>query len=176
MRGDLENFLVPLAPLAGATATVLGTDPGGSPNLRLDLRPLPGQSLTAIPGGTFDQLNTWRLENIPAGEYALRFTGLPPDRYVKTVRVGGIEASTVAIGTGSRVSIEVEVAEPAASIEGITVDRTGKPTPAAQVLVWRAGISQPRMVLADGLGEWRLTGLSPGDYRILAVDAVLFLA
>ena len=172
VRGDLENFVVPLAPLAGATAMVFWPESGGSPNLRLDLRPLPGQSLTSIPGGTFDHLNSGRLENIPAGEYALRFTGLPPDRYVKSVRIGGIEASTVAIGTGSRVSIEVEVAEPAASIEGITVDRTGKPTPAAQVLVWRAGISQPRMVLADGLGEWRLTGLSPGDYRLLAVESL----
>ena len=172
MRGDLEDFLVPLAPLAGATAMVFWPESGGSPNLRLDLRPLPGQSLTSIPGGTFDRLNSSRLENIPAGEYALRFTGLPPDRYAKSVRVGGIEASTVAIGTGSRVSIEVEVAEPAASIEGIAVDRTGKPTPAAQVLVWRAGHSQPRMVLADGLGEWRLTGLSPGDYRLLAVESL----
>ena len=172
VRGDLENFLIPLAPLAGATATVFWPESGASPNLRLDLRPLPGQSLTSIPGGTFDRLNTSHLENIPAGEYALRLTGLPPDRYVKTIRVGGIEASSATIGTGSRVSIEVEVAEPAGSLEGLTVDRLGQRTPASQVLVWREGSSQPRIVLSDGLGEWRLTGLSPGEYRLLAVESL----
>ena len=172
VRGDLENFIVPLAPLAGVSGTVIWPESGPSPNLRLDLRPLPGQSFASNPGGSFDRLNSTRIENIPAGEYAIRLTGLPPNRYAKSIRVGGIEGLTAVIGTGSRVSIEVEIAEPAASIEGVTVDRLGQRTPASQVLIWKAGNSHPRAVLSDGLGEWRLTGLSPGDYRVLAVESL----
>jgi hypothetical protein len=172
VRGDLDNFVVPLAPLAGVQATVIWPESGPSKNLRIDLRPLPGQSLQSGPFGIFDLQNSARLENVAAGEYALRLTGLPEDRYVKAVRVGGLEAESATIGTGSRVSIQVEVAEPAASLEGIAVDRQGKRTPAAQVLVWKAGSGQPRIVLADGAGEWRLTGLSPGDYRLLAVESL----
>lgn len=48
----------------------------------------------------------------------------------------------------------------------------GKATAAVQVLIWRAGSPQARIVLADGHGEWRLTGLAPGDYRILAVETL----
>jgi len=172
VRGDLDNFVVPLAPLAGAQATVTWPESGPSGNFRLDLRPLLGQSLKSSPFGTFDRLNTALIDNIAAGEYALRFSGLPDDRYVKSVRVGGIEAQTATIGTGARVSIEVEIAEPAGSFEGITVDRLGKRTPASQVLIWRAGSGAPRMILSDGQGEWRLTGLSPGDYRLLAVESL----
>ena len=170
VKGDLDNFVVPLAPLAGMQASVVWPESGPSPNLRLDLRPLVGQSLTASPFGVFDRLNTSRIEEIAAGEYALRLTGLPADRYVKRLRVGGVEAQNAIIGTGSRVSVEIEVAEPAASLEGIAVDRLGKATPAAQVLIWRAGTGQARLVLADGHGEWRLGGLPPGDYRLLAVE------
>ena len=50
------------------------------------------------------------------------------------------------------------------------MDRLGKATPAAQVLIWRAGTGQARLVLADGHGEWRLGGLPPGDYRLLAIE------
>jgi hypothetical protein len=170
VRGDLDNFVVPLAPLAGAQATVKWPESGPSTNLRIDLRPLPGQSLASSPFGTFDRLNTARVENIAAGEYVVQISGLPEERYVKALRVGGQEARTATIGTGSRVSIEVEVGEPAASIEGITVDRLGKRTPAAQVLVWKAGVARPLVVLSDGAGDWRLAGLSPGDYRLLAVE------
>ncbi len=170
VRGDLENFVVPLTPLAGLQATVMWPESGPSPNLRIDLRPLPGQSLTTGASGTFDQLNSSMLENIAAGEYALRFSGLPTERYIKAVRVGGIDGQSVMVGTGSRVSIEVEVAEPAASLEGVAVDRFGKRMAATQVLIWKAGSGTARTVLADGAGEWRLGGLGPGDYRLLAVE------
>jgi len=177
VRGDLDNFVVTLARQAGLDGRVVWPETGSAPKLRVDLRALPGQSLTASPFGTFDSLNTLRIEGIPAGEYALRISGLAGDRYVKRLRVGGMDflpgqPQTVTIGTGSRMSLDLEVAEPAASLEGIAVDRLGKATAAVQVLIWRAGSPQARIVLADGHGEWRLTGLAPGDYRILAVETL----
>ncbi len=172
VRGDQENFVVPLAPLAGAQAMVIWPESGPSPNLKVELRPLSGQSIQANPFGTFDRLNTARIDDIAGGEYAVRVSGLPPDRYVKSLRVGGVESANAVVGTGARVVIEVVVAEPSAAIEGITVDRLGKRTSASVVLVWRAGTTQPRIVLSDGRGEWRLGGLSPGDYRLLAVETL----
>ncbi len=172
VRGDLDNFVVPMARLGGVQVAVTWPESGSSPNLRLDLRPLPGQGLKSSPFAAVDHLSTAQAENVPAGEYALRFTGLPRDRYVKSVRVGGVEATTATVNPGSRAMIEVEVGEPAASIEGVTVDRLGKRMAATQVLVWKVGSTQPRMVLTDGKGDWRLTGLAPGDYRLLAVESL----
>lgn len=170
VRGDQENFVVPLAPLAGARGTVVWPESGASGSLRVELKPLPGQSLRTSPFGMADGLNRVQIDDVPGGEYAVRVSGLPPDRYVKSLRVGGVEAAQAVIGTGARVEIEVVVGEPAASIEGITVDRLGKRQAATVVLVWRAGTEQPRVVLADGQGEWRVGGLSPGDYRMLALE------
>ena len=172
VRGDLDNFVVPLAVLAGAQATVIWPESGPSANLRVDLRPVPGQSLSSGGAGMFDRLNSARIENIAGGEYEVRLSGLPEDRYVKSVRVGGIEGVSAMVGATSRVSIEVTVGEPAATLEGVTVDRMGKRTAATQVLVWKVGSGAARMVLSDGAGEWRLTGLGPGEYRLLAVESM----
>ncbi|MBY0503150.1 MAG: carboxypeptidase-like regulatory domain-containing protein [Bryobacteraceae bacterium] len=171
VKGELDNFVVTLAPQAGAQGMVTWPESGPSANLRVDLRPLPGQLLTSSPTGTYDRLNSLRIENIPAGEYSVRISGLPPSRYLKRITVGGVESGTALIEPGSRVTIDVEVAEPAASLEGIAVNRLGQPTAAAQVLIWRPGTA-PRLVLADGHGEWRLAGLPPGDYRALAVESL----
>jgi energy-coupling factor transporter ATP-binding protein EcfA2 len=129
-----------------------------------------GRPLVALVGNPNTGKSTLFNRLTGLRQHIANYPGITVEKKSGLLRAGGIETRTATIDTGGSVSVEVEVAEPAGSLEGIAVDRLGKPTPAAQVLIWRAGSGQARMVLADGLGEWRLAGLAPGDYRLLSVE------
>jgi hypothetical protein len=69
--------------------------------------------------------------------------------------------------------IKVTVADKAGQITG-SVMKEGKPVPGAPVFLWpmteagRRSLKGYRMVIADTEGKYRLEGLPPGDYRMLA--------
>lgn len=69
--------------------------------------------------------------------------------------------------------IRISVAEKAGELNGV-VTKEGKAAPGIPVLLWpvkeevRRMIGGPQQVLSDVAGNYRFTGLPPGEYRLLA--------
>ena len=60
---------------------------------------------------------------------------------------------------------------PTANLVGRVIDQTGGVVPAATVLVRHAAAGEAREVKSDENGEYTITNLAPGNYRITVEKA-----
>jgi hypothetical protein len=69
--------------------------------------------------------------------------------------------------------VRINVSEGAATLSGVVTDE-GKAAPGIPVFLWpvkddvRRMLGGPQQVLSDVVGQYRFTGLPPGEYRLLA--------
>jgi hypothetical protein len=134
------------------------------------------QSIATINQGD----GTFELRGL-AGAVRLVLTSAPEGWWMRSARVGGIDASretVVFTGDGdSRDDVTIVLADTAATIAGSVVDTLGQPAPDGWVVVfgtdreqWFPGSSQVRAVYSGDDGLFSVGSLPPGSYFVAAVD------
>ena len=113
---------------------------------------------------------------------AVRFVAmLPDDWYLKSMMIDGIDAADEPFTfDGARYdNVEVVIAGNAASVAGRARDDRRQPVETYSVVVfpidtrrWYAGSRYMKLTRSDGEGAFRVSGLPPGDYWIIAIDTI----
>jgi hypothetical protein len=120
------------------------------------------------------------LQNVGAGDYRVRVSGLPANTYVKSVQLGGEDVLRDGLHVHGPIAntLEIALSGAAGTIEGMVVDESRRPVVNATIaLVPLPGLRQTRIDLhrtaASGVdGRFRIVGLPPGEYRLFAWEDV----
>jgi len=138
-----------------------------------------GMAVTSNAGAEVKRDGSFGTLALP-GKYHLRFmhTGkLPPDYFMKAINLG--DKDVVDSGftvSGGAYSLNVVVSAAAAAVEGVVTDDKDKPAPDVQVIFIpeakrRGRYDLYQQVTTDSKGHFGLRGVTPGEYRMFAVDA-----
>ena len=122
---------------------------------------------------------SFTVDSIPPGNFRVLLQQMPPDGYMKSMRMG----STDVLNDGLRISsttdtlLEIVIGANAGRIEGSVVDARGAPlSNRTVVLVPDVRLRQRndlyRDVSSDITGSFQMQGLAPGDYKLFAWENV----
>ena len=106
------------------------------------------------------------------GEYLLR-TGAP-NAYLKAVMLGSDDITDTPREFKPQDRVTIVLTSRASTLEGTVTDAKGAPTDSGIIMFsedkagWRPNSSRTRRNASDGSGHFRITGLMPGRYYILA--------
>ena len=179
VTGDVENLSVPVGRGAEITGTVRlegGGQATPSP-VRLN-NPILFTSVDdpaeGPAGAEVKQDGTFRTIGMLPETYTVAVDGVPGDYYVKSIRFAGrdITHSNLDLTSGAGGVMEVLLSPTAAHVSGIVHDSTGNPAPGAKVQLWAPGKDTAEQTLADEKGAFEFAGLAPGEYRVIAWEAV----
>jgi len=97
------------------------------------------------------------------------------DWYTKSVFFAGRDVTDTGFSPAPGGSLQVFLSPNGATVEGVVVDKDGKPVPGAEVTtVPEEAHRQRRDLYQSGstnqLGHFRIRGISPGSYKLLAVE------
>ena len=108
------------------------------------------------------------------GDLLLRSSG--PNMFLKSVSVNGQEVTDTPREFKNGDQVTLVMITRASTIEGIVTDAAGKPVPEAAIVAfsedkasWRMNSTRTRRSGTDTTGKYRLSGLVPGRYHIVAV-------
>ena len=109
------------------------------------------------------------------GRYGVRAGRLPPDTYIKSVRLGGADVLDDVAVSGPVDALEIVLSTSAGQLEGTTVDERGRPMAniEAVLLPVREAHRTParvRTTVSDQDGRFALNIVPPGDYKLFAWD------
>ena len=122
------------------------------------------------PDGTFE------LRNVAAAKFFVFVDNLPDGVYVKSVRAGGQDVPRTPLDLTSGVSgtLDILLSPHAAEMMGTVRNSDGEALPGILVTLWPKD-AQPnnitggiRTSATDQHGDFRVTGLAPGDYFVAA--------
>jgi len=166
----------PTGRLAGRV-TVEGTNaPIASARVMLLPTAMPTGPFGPPPQGTTDRDGRFAFDRVAPGEYHLQVqkSGYAP---VSDTNLG----RTVRVAAGQAVDVELHL-QKGAAISGRVLDANGEPVAEVRIMAMRrpperaAAAGAPRLIPAFGgsqqtndLGEFRLSGLPPGEYLIAAM-------
>lgn len=183
-RGDVENVRLTLIPpfTVAGRLSVDGQPISALSNVdrvRISLRPA---EPLGIPGGVSSPQppaadGTFRVDGIRPGDYALNVTGLPANFYVKSARYGGSDVlgASLTVSEGGAGALDIVVRAGAAELSGTVGDASGRAVPAVQVVLIPSDTARRdlfRVAVADQGGRFRLTGITPGNYRLFSWEAI----
>jgi hypothetical protein len=132
-----------------------------------------------------DESGKFKIVNAMPAEHRLKISGVPSSHYVKEVRYNGIalrgnmrRLKLVLEPSAVSHSLEIVVDDKPATITGSVTDRDRAVAEPSVVLVpWplsSAEAAWPVLKAAgDEDGKFKLTGLAPGEYRIVAVSPAM---
>jgi len=138
-----------------------------------------GNILALLQGGivraTAD--GTFSIPRITAGDYKLVVSGLGPNLYLKSARLGQSDAlNGVTISEPLSGSLEIALRPNPGQVSGNVVDATLKPIVGVQaVLVPEQARDRQdlyRTAVTDQDGHFTFRGITPGDYRIFAWEDI----
>lgn len=187
--------------LALLTVTLVGQTPGpqnptkredkcsvqGHVVLQASGQPLKKVAIQMFPEGSEDQNS----RTVTDAEGHFKIEDVKPGRYnVHIERNGFLEtgkhrrrfqSSTLTLKPGQELKDVLFQMQPAAVITGKIVDAEGDPVPRVTIFVTRYGSRSPGRQFggverANDLGEYRVPGLSPGRYLVLAKAWMVFPA
>ena len=117
---------------------------------------------------------TFSLKNVFAGRYRVRLDDVPPEAYVKELKVGGRQVDLNYVEFGGRTEIEIVLSPTAAHVEGTVSGPDEKPLPNATValrpetgneFLYRTETTGPD-------GAFRIDGIAPGKYKVAAWEVI----
>jgi hypothetical protein len=107
------------------------------------------------------------------GEILLRSSG--PGMFLKSVTVGGRDVTDQPYEFKNGEQVMLVMTTRASTLEGTATDAAGKPALEAAILVfsedkatWRMNSTRTRRGFVDPFGKYRVTGLLPGRYYVIA--------
>jgi hypothetical protein len=132
-----------------------------------------------IPNGAVLANGTFTLRNLLARDYQLTFTGLPPEWYVKSARIGTTDAlaNLISFATQPAEQLEVVLGTNGGRVEGRVVNAAGQPVASASValvpeLSQRARRDLYRNAVTDETGSFRFQAIAPGEYKVFAWEEI----
>jgi protocatechuate 3,4-dioxygenase beta subunit len=168
--------------------------PTDLPRARVSLGPGPSGGTTVIVGSSqaqVDAAGTFTLSGVTPGRYRLNASvpgnappapgasGPPmPIWTLKSVVANGVDTldSAFEIGTSDVSGVVVTFTDHPSELSGTLLDSTGKPAPMYWVVafptdrtLWTPSSRRVRTVRPDGQGKFRVVGLPPGEYYMVAL-------
>jgi hypothetical protein len=140
--------------------------------------PPPGTPPQQRPGnGQVTADGTFNL-NLSAGDYRVNVNGIPPDRYVKTIRLGAENILDNGFHVTGPVQspMEIVLASDGGTISGSVFDDRSLALPNATVALLpeasdlRRRLDLYRSATADAQGNFQITPIPPGNYKLFAWD------
>jgi protocatechuate 3,4-dioxygenase beta subunit len=185
VNGDLENLLVMTNP--GVTITGQIVFEHGPPQQQ-GTQPLPAVRVNAMIGDPSENMGmgipmpqpavvgqdlTFTMKGL-MGELLLRAN--MPMQYLKSVTVNGTDITDTPREFKSGDRVTITLSSRAATLEGNVTDAAGAPVREAALLLfsddkasWRSNSIKTRRSIVDANGHYRMMGLLPGRYFIIAV-------
>ena len=187
VNSDLEGLLIMTQPGAAITGRI--EYEGGPPQLpptqqsfQMRVSAMHGdpensmgmstpQAAVVTPDNTFSMRGLF-------GDLLLRASG--PNMALKSVSVNGQDVTDTPreYRTGDQVTIVITTRT--STVDGIVTDAAGKPVPEAAILAfsedkgsWRMNSTRTRRGSTDAMGKYRLAGLAPGRYHVVAIPREL---
>jgi hypothetical protein len=185
---DVEGLRIVLPDRVTLTGRVVVDENAASllPGIRLILRQsnpipagvpgafaLPTLPKTGIPDSRSGEFTP---QNLSEGiSYSLKVNGLPATGYVSDVRLNNLsiinEGSFVASTREQR--LEIAIGTKGGAVRGVVRDATSQPVEIATVVLApepprRANALLYKRTTTDGAGNFTFTGVTPGDYQVLA--------
>ena len=169
----IENLELKL----GASEDVAGTMAGVKPEAGKDVTISLGMVDIALPGPPNARLQddgTFKLQGVLPGSYRIGVAGLPPDVYVKAVKLNGknVDQNNAAFeGAGK---LEIVTGRPGARVSGSVRAPDDKPMPNATVVLLPASGSELlfRTTVSGHDGAFELKGVPPGKYKVAAWEDI----
>jgi hypothetical protein len=137
-----------------------------------------GLNLTA-PNGEFADDGTFSITNVYPAQYYLTVAGLPQGTYVKSIKLGGQDATRSPLDlTDGGGPLQIVLSSKAADITGTVHNEKGEPVQGVPVTLWpkvadhsslNGGIRNGN---TDQNGTFKMAGLAPGDYFVAAWDDI----
>jgi len=123
---------------------------------------------------------TFELHGVAQAKYAAMVYGLPDGVYVKSVRVGGQDFTRTPIDLTSGVigPLDILLSPRAAEVLGTVRNKDGGAMPGVQVTLWPRKLlpenvwSGSALSATDQNGDFRITGLAPGEYYAIAWEEI----
>lgn len=110
------------------------------------------------------------------GEYLLRVQGTPQDWYVKSVTTGATDLTDTPHTFKTQDQVTVVISTRAAALEGTVTNAAGEPVGDAGIMMfaedkasWRPNSLFTRRSMSSPKGTYRVAGLRPGRYYIVAL-------
>jgi hypothetical protein len=131
-----------------------------------------GQDMTYDPAG----VSTFR--NVVPGKYFITVLPLPANAYIVDVKAGGTSVFDSGLDINSQTpEIHVEISTKGAKVTGRVLDATQKPAPTARVVLVPVESRRQNQQLykvgtSDNSGNFTISGVAPGDYKLFAWEAV----
>jgi Carboxypeptidase regulatory-like domain len=180
---DVDDLVLQLSPGAEITGTIAiegaGPQPQLQPRPNVQLIPMDGtggagSNLQATDDGTF------AIHNIMPVVYRVQVQPLPPGTYVKSIRFGSqdLMKSALDLTSGSGGTMNVVLSPNAGDISGIVRGADGILATNALVTLWTPGVPVEgvtdftRTASSDTKGQFKFSGLPPGEYRLAAWEII----
>jgi len=185
---DVENLAVTLSPAVSIAGriSIEGQAPSALARiepLSVSLRPSAnGQPLTtAATAPTSQRLKpdgSFTIDKVSPGEYLVGVSPLPPNSYIKEVRVGGLDVLQRGMLVSGEIYglLDILLSPHAAQIEGTVTDEAQQPAANTPVVLvpdrLRDRHDLYKTTVTDQEGHFVLTGVAPGVYRVYAWDEI----
>jgi hypothetical protein len=181
---DLTDLLVILtagARLSGTVTFEPGATPPPDPSQFRITAPSTDQGATGPqPNARLDKDGKFILEGVPAGTHLIRPGGSSRGWYLRSVTVGSRDVidTPIELRSGEAISnIAIVFTDKISEINGTVTTEQGAPVPDFTVLafptdasLWRPQARQIMTARPDQTGLYKMRGLPPGDYYLVAVD------
>jgi protocatechuate 3,4-dioxygenase beta subunit len=122
---------------------------------------------------------SFRADGVSPGDFRVTIRGLPPDSYVKSIRMGNADVLNdgLHLYSAPESPLEIVIGTNAGKIEGSVVNARQQPLANRTVVLvpdirFRSRADLYRVVSTDAAGRFRMQGLPPGDYKLFAWEEV----
>jgi hypothetical protein len=127
---------------------------------------------------TYEPSGVFTYSNVVEGKYNVSVSPLPANGYVADVRTGGKSVFDSGVDINSQTGqVQLSVRTNGVKIQGVVRDSTGKPVASARVVLVppvsrRQNVQLYRTSLSDTSGDFTLSGIAPGEYKLFAWPSV----
>jgi hypothetical protein len=118
------------------------------------------------------------LPNVLPGEYAVAVHAVPPGYYLKEARAGKVDVldGSLLVSGPATGTLNLVLSRTSGQVQGVVVDERREPAVGVEVVLVPARrparVDRYKTAVTDKSGAFTMSGLAPGDYRILAWEAI----
>jgi len=178
---DLSVVLSGGASVAGLVTFMPGTtNPPDPTQIRLVAPSTDQSDFGQQPNARVDKDGRFTLNGVSAGQHLIRAAGNMRGWTLKSVTISGrdVTDTPVAVRSGETLSnVVVTFTDKLTEVNGTVTDEGGTAVPDFTILafptdatLWRPQARQIMTARPDQTGQYRIRGLPPGDYYVVAVD------
>jgi hypothetical protein len=182
VRSENVEVRVSLSPTANLTGRVFPERPASVPLGARVVLVRTGIELEQRFETVVNRDGTFALLDIPAGTFDVLMEALPAGAFVESIRHRGADGLTrpIRVDRPPPSPLEIQLGSSSLVVEGVAVDRLGRPLPGAEVVLV-PGVRNPvgnlradryLKTIADVTGAFRITGVPPGSYAAFAFEQI----